>query len=741
MDVPLPGQGLPVRVRPVENPGSLSGARGIEQPKHLLIVRLLEEDTCVPLASRTSASIAVDSHALPCRYVVDCGRVKRRVWDHRAGTSKFEVGWISQASSDQRAGRAGRTGPGHCYRLYSSAVFQERFPKFEPPETETLPLDSMVLQLKLLGISSVQSFPFPSPPPERSLIAALRTLAAIGAIELSPGHPASIGPSKPKPSAEEELTALGRLIAALPLSPSFAKMLILGSKGGRDLCAWVVGMVAGMTVDNLLLAPARTQPTRQAKGMPVGETGAVMALEGAAFVNEDDVDEDWDEEDEPVTTQQELAAAEARKRLAEDCRIAHGRMKHPHSDSLTHLRVVGAHAHACVSERGDVDEAASRAWCRSHFANHKSLKEVHMLRRQLHRSLDNMELTGASQFGDADSAEQLPAHEDEGVSSSFVAKLPPMRPHHEASVLQLLVSGLLHMVARRATAEEALAALSKYGKLGGRQGSRVPYIPADPNSPSPLFVHPRSVVARDSTGDMPEMIVALEIVQSSGALEKPYLRKVSQIDPEWLPKLAAGTPMVSFGPLLPMPAPWYDVETDSVRGWHEPVFGPARWRLPSVSQPITDPALGVRYFARCLLEGDIVRPLKQFAGAYSAPPELLTKGGAQRRIMALLAALESPPSAGPVMSKHGLLQVWMTSPTFLLDELAEWLPAPQAAVLHKAWMAIVKEELNDVGPPAAAATATVTASSASSSSKAARPVKRGRAQSNPPGKRTKRASE
>lgn len=66
---------------------------------------------------------------LPRRYVLDTGRVKRKVYDLRTGTSRFEVGWISQASGDQRAGRAGRTGPGHCYRLYSSAVFADRFPK------------------------------------------------------------------------------------------------------------------------------------------------------------------------------------------------------------------------------------------------------------------------------------------------------------------------------------------------------------------------------------------------------------------------------------------------------------------------------------------------------------------------------------------------------------------------------------------------------------------------------------
>ena len=52
------------------------------------------------------------------KYVVDCGRYKEKVIKSASGISKFEVQWISKASADQRMGRAGRTGPGHCYRLY-----------------------------------------------------------------------------------------------------------------------------------------------------------------------------------------------------------------------------------------------------------------------------------------------------------------------------------------------------------------------------------------------------------------------------------------------------------------------------------------------------------------------------------------------------------------------------------------------------------------------------------------------
>ncbi len=75
-----------------------------------------------------ATNVAETSITIPnIKYVVDTGREKTRVYDPITGVSKFEVQWISQASANQRAGRAGRTGPGHCYRLFSSAVFSNQF--------------------------------------------------------------------------------------------------------------------------------------------------------------------------------------------------------------------------------------------------------------------------------------------------------------------------------------------------------------------------------------------------------------------------------------------------------------------------------------------------------------------------------------------------------------------------------------------------------------------------------------
>ena len=73
--------------------------------------------------------------------VVDVGRAKQRVYEVSSGLSRFEVQWVSKASSEQRAGRAGRTGPGHCYRLFSSAFFNDQLEEFAPPEIQNTPLE------------------------------------------------------------------------------------------------------------------------------------------------------------------------------------------------------------------------------------------------------------------------------------------------------------------------------------------------------------------------------------------------------------------------------------------------------------------------------------------------------------------------------------------------------------------------------------------------------------------------
>lgn len=105
-----------------------------------------------------ATNVAETSLTIPgVRYVFDCGRAKERRFDKESGVQSYEIGWISKASANQRSGRAGRTGPGHCYRLYSSAVYERDFREFADPELLRMPIEGVVLQLKSMRLQHVST--------------------------------------------------------------------------------------------------------------------------------------------------------------------------------------------------------------------------------------------------------------------------------------------------------------------------------------------------------------------------------------------------------------------------------------------------------------------------------------------------------------------------------------------------------------------------------------------------------
>ncbi|EPY52977.1 ATP-dependent RNA helicase Dhr1 [Schizosaccharomyces cryophilus OY26] len=183
-----------------------------------------------------ATNIAETSITIPnVRYVVDCGKAKERVYNEHTSVQKFEVSWISKANADQRAGRAGRTGPGHCYRLYSSAVYDREFSQHSLPEILRVPVESIVLQMKSMNIDNVANFPYPTAPSRASLQKALQLLSVLGAID-----------------REGQLTKLGEQMSLFPLSPRFSKMLIIGQQHG--CLPYVIALVAALSINQLFVS-------------------------------------------------------------------------------------------------------------------------------------------------------------------------------------------------------------------------------------------------------------------------------------------------------------------------------------------------------------------------------------------------------------------------------------------------------------------------------------------------------
>lgn len=184
-----------------------------------------------------ATNVAETSLTIPgIKYVIDSGRQKSKFYDKVTGVNAFMVTFTSKAAADQRAGRAGRVAPGHCYRLYSSAVFNDEFVGFSKPEIQEKPIDGLVLQMKAMGIDKVSNFPFPSPPDRIQLEMAEKRLTLLGALDGSQDN--------------GKITKLGSSIASFPVSPRFGKMLALSHQ--QKLLEYTISMVAALSVQEVL---------------------------------------------------------------------------------------------------------------------------------------------------------------------------------------------------------------------------------------------------------------------------------------------------------------------------------------------------------------------------------------------------------------------------------------------------------------------------------------------------------
>ncbi len=173
-----------------------------------------------------STNVAETSVTIPgIRYVVDSGLARIARYDPERGLDTLRVEPISQASADQRAGRAGRIAPGVCYRLWSEADHAQR-PARNTPEIRRTDLAEVALLLYSLGQTDVAGFDFLDRPQPERLRHAEALLALLGAIEIGRG-----------------LTPLGRQMLRLPMHPRYARMVIEAARLG---CVHDVALLAAL---------------------------------------------------------------------------------------------------------------------------------------------------------------------------------------------------------------------------------------------------------------------------------------------------------------------------------------------------------------------------------------------------------------------------------------------------------------------------------------------------------------
>ncbi|KAK7547367.1 putative ATP-dependent RNA helicase [Phyllosticta citricarpa] len=289
-------------------------------PLFAALPQLLQQRVFQPAPPRTrkvilSTNIAETSVTVPgVRHVVDCGKSKVKQFRAALNLDSLLVKPISQSAAIQRKGRAGREAPGTCYRLYTEAAFAT-LQKDTTPEILRCDLSAALLMMKARGVRDVLNFPFLDAPPRESLEKALLLLYMLGAL-----------------GDDGEISAVGRQMAQLPLTPTLARCLVEAATEERRCVDDMIDIVAALSVENV-------------------------------FLN--------------------LSTEEQR----EEAELARRDLFRREGDHLTLLATVQAYA----AERAD-----RKAWCERRGVNHRAMQNVMDVRKQLRALCTTLKLLSPS---------------------------------------------------------------------------------------------------------------------------------------------------------------------------------------------------------------------------------------------------------------------------------------------------------------------------------------------------------
>lgn len=202
-------------------------------------------------------SITIDGITL----VVDSGLARIARFDPHRGINTLLVEKISQAAAEQRAGRAGRTAPGHCLRLWG-AKEHSHLPVREMPEVHRIDLAETVLALKLHKVGDPALFPWFEAPAPKALARAQTLLHDLGALHAG------------------NLTPMGRRMAQFPVHPRYARMLLAAGELG---CTRAVCLIAALTQVRRILLPLQDARLREERDNLLGDTSSDFILAARAW--------------------------------------------------------------------------------------------------------------------------------------------------------------------------------------------------------------------------------------------------------------------------------------------------------------------------------------------------------------------------------------------------------------------------------------------------------------------------
>uniref|UniRef100_A0A6U0U7B8 RNA helicase n=1 Tax=Eucampia antarctica TaxID=49252 RepID=A0A6U0U7B8_9STRA len=593
-----------------------------------------------------ATNIAETSITIPgVSYVVDIGRQKCRNYHAGTGVASYDVMWISKAAADQRAGRAGRTGPGHCYRLYSSSIYDRHFDQFALPEVLTRPLEDVVLAMKAMNIFNIAEFPFPTPPDSSQLNAAIKLLANIGCVDLSRIE---------RHGGDGSITKLGAAVATLPLGVRYGKMLLVAAQA--NLLDYAIALVSILSESSPFIHQADDK------------------LDGDDLSNPEDDDNFLSELDE-------VDRNAALKKIKEQKKTQRKRRwKHDGGDILAGMLAIGAYSYA---SRGSKETKHTAETCQ-HFCEENGLNSVIMGRIQKMRV--HLAKLAKQRLGKA-----------EGFAAKVGGILNTMSPPNKSQedlLKQAIASGLLDNVARRLPPGTLLSDKSV--------APRAAYFSCRSTISQPLFIDQKSVLFQRDFRYLPEWVCYDSVVRkpTKDGSTISTMRNVTPIDVSWLGKISQGSQLLFLGDIANTPIPMYDSHGDRILCSVTTKYGDRGWLLPP-NQVDMKKALAksntsgtfllddqYRWFARFLLEGKIIKELSNLPKFLNDEPAIITRKKLVPKVTLLVSALRDNEvcNAG-LLRKH-----WAEKDNkFLFKNMKAWAKRDEITELKKVWISAIKK--------------------------------------------------
>ena len=554
-----------------------------------------------------STNVAETSLTIPgVRYVIDSGRVKKRIYKSGLSFSTFKIEWISQASSNQRSGRAGRTCEGYCYRLYSNGLYV-KMDKFTEPQISTSPLSQVILTLKSMKVKNIYSFPFITKPKLFFIDKSLEHLVNVGAVDIPDIENINkinriMNMLKDNENIEKDeisedleqrkdsttINEIGKLMAKFPVEPKLGKILIMANN--FDLLEYAILIVAILSIENLIDFTSLNMSKKEYKE---------ILKELNAYNNLSD-----------ILTYMSLVIL-----------ILKGKNKkiNINSKKITELKNL---SNQLIS------------LCKNNFK--KNIKKI-------------SEIT-------------LPSN------------------NQEILLLQIILSSFIDNIARKrvlfdSVGNEIKINVSKSNKKDEQIiKKKIVYECNENNKECKIYNY--STISET----LPEYLIYTEIISENN---NNFLHLNSCFNTDWLYNLGGNLVKTSLS--LNIKEPYYNKKTDSIYCLVDIIYGYKRWEINNIAVEMSsDEPKFYYYFARFLLEGEIIDELKKYKKMLNSNPNIITNKVSDMyiKVSKLIVALKG----NKICCKEDLENKLKKDKNFLKDVLILWYDNPSIKkIIREKW--------------------------------------------------------